>query len=180
MTPIRVETLLQKQVFITGLLALTLTGCATKVPTSDADVPQRPHYIDEEISDLANQHIDEQRRLANIRQAKQLAQTQGTTAKVPTPSTAIFAGLETKRTMKCEGCDLKVAAQAIAVLLGWDANSVYELNRKPAQGVPVTINLNNEPLRRALEQIKVDAGHIMDLRIDPNFKSMVIEYKTVR
>lgn len=155
-------------------------GCTTKSVNSNAPEPSRkPHYIDIEIERLAKQLIDEKRKLADIREAKLQAKATPTNRPPKIPQSAIFSGLETQRTLKCEGCDLKVALQSIAVLLGWDVNSVYEVGRKPAQGVPVTIELNNEPLRIALQQIKMDAGHIMNLRIDPNFKSMLIEYKTL-
>lgn len=163
-----------------GFFILTTLGCSTKSVNSNAPLPSnKPHYIDTEIEQLAKQLIDEKRKLANIREAKLKATTSPQTNRAKVPQSAIFSGLETKRTLKCEGCDLKVALQSIAVLLGWDINSVYEVGRKPAQGVPVSIELNNEPLRIALQQIKMDAGHIMDLRIDPNFKSMLIEYKTL-
>ncbi len=160
-------------------IGMVITGCSNRITSNAPEQHQTPHYLDEEIKDLSIQLIDEQRRLANIRQANQQKKQHAQIAQSSAPESAIFAGLETKRTIECQGCDIKVVAQAIAVLLGWDVNSVYELNRKPAQGVPVTIKLENEPLRRALEQIKHQAGHMMDLRIDPNFKSMVIEYKIV-
>ncbi len=160
-------------------LTLALSGCSSKSVNNNAPAASElPHYVDTEIQDLARQYLDEQRHLANVRSAKQNALA-NSSQPVPSPNGAIFSGLETKRTILCEGCDIKVVSQAIAVLLGWDINSVYETGRKPALGVPVTIDLDNQPLRIALEQIKADAGHVMDLRIDPNFKSMLIEYKTI-
>ncbi|MBF4437169.1 hypothetical protein ERJ77_22330, partial [Vibrio anguillarum] len=108
------------------------------------------------------------------------AKTKSTASTTPaTPKGAIMVGLETNRTMKCMGCDVKIVLEGVAALLGWNANDVYEVGRKPAQGVPVNIDIKQEPLMVALEQIKADSGHIADIRIDPNFKSILIEYKSL-
>lgn len=160
-----------------------VNGCADKTVNAHAPIAgTTPHYLDAELSELARELVDEQRKLASIRQlanSPQMNQQASTNSRAAIPKNAIFAGLETKRSVTCHGCDVKVVAQTIAVILGWDVNSVYEVGRKPPLGVPVNLNLKNQPLRIALEQIKTDAGHIMDLRIDPNFKSMLIEYKNV-
>ena len=72
-----------------------------------------------------------------------------------------------------------VNMQAIAVNLGWDANRVYEVGHKPAMGVPVEIRLRQEPISLALEQLEVQVGHFVDIRIDPNFKSILITYQAL-
>lgn len=156
-----------------------MAGCVQKREVNPTARQVEPHYIDKQVENLAKELIDEQRTLANIREAKAKAKSNPTSRNMATPSGAIMAGLETPRTMQCFECDVKIVLEAVATLLGWDPASVYEIGRKPAQGVTTTIDINNEPLMRVLEQIKVDTGHAADIRVDPNFKSILIEYKSL-
>lgn len=161
------------------VLGVIMGGCANTEVINPTAPKVEPHYIDTEVANLSKQLIDEQRHLANIREAKQKSQENPSKHNVALPSGAIMSGLETKRTLQCQGCDVKIVLEAVAGLLGWNTQNVYEIGRKPAQGLPTNINIRNEPLMRVLEQIKADTGHAADIRIDPNFKTILIEYRSL-
>lgn len=169
---------MHKAAIIIGL-GVIITGCSSTEVINPTAPKVEPHYIDTEVANLSKQLIDEQRHLANIREQKQKSLQSPSKQNVALPSGAIMSGLETKRTLQCQGCDVKVVLEAVAGLLGWEPSNVYEIGRKPAQGLPTNINIRNEPLMRVLEQIKVDTGHAADIRIDPNFKTILIEYRAL-
>lgn len=161
---------------IIGLTTLTIVGCSN-VQSVNGTAPSTnstPHYIDTEISELSKELIDEQRKLALIRKTKYEATKPKTTATLP--STVIFSGLEVKRSFSCY-CDVKVTLEALSALLGWDVANVYEVGHKPANGLPVNVNIKNQPLALMIEQLEAQIGNVADVRIDPNFESILIEYK---
>ena len=167
-----------RNVFILSCL-VSLTACVQKVATNPtAPAPSnKPNMIDTEIEDLSRQLIDEQRKLANIRQAKldaSFAQNKQPSSKLSKK----FSGLDINRNFQCN-CDIKTAMQAIAATLNWDVNKVLEIGRKPAQGVPVQIHLKDQPLIVALEQIDIQTGHFTDIRIDPAFQTILITYRLI-
>ncbi|ELP5729326.1 DotD/TraH family lipoprotein [Vibrio vulnificus] len=158
-----------------------IVGCTTQTNTNDtapSAQAAQPHFIDQEINTLAKQLIDETRNLANIRQAK-LDATSPPLAPRGTlpPKGAIFSGLDKVVTFQCEGCDVKVVLQGVAALLNWNIDDVYEYGRKPSHGTLVSARLNNEPVVNILQQLDADIGHLASIRIDPNFKTILIKYK---
>ncbi|MEI8659200.1 DotD/TraH family lipoprotein [Vibrio sp. Hal054] len=162
--------------------ALSLVGCANKNEVAinqtapDAE-HSRPTMIDQEIVSLSRQLIDETRKLANQRQLK-LDSTFQEQKKVSSTKYKTFSGLEVKRDFDCD-CDIKTALQSLAINLNWDMDSVYEIGRKPAQGVPVEIHFKNMPMSTMLEMLDVQVGSFVDIRLDPNFETILISYKTI-
>lgn len=158
-----------------------LVGCANRTTINDtapSAQASQPHFIDQEINTLAKQLIDETRNLANIRQAKLDATSTTATAKgAQPPKGAVFSGLDKVVTFQCEGCDVKVVLQGVAALLNWNIDDVYEYGRKPSHGTLVSARLNNEPVVNILHQLDADIGHLASIRIDPNFKTILIKYK---
>lgn len=161
------------------VLGIIIGGCSSTKVINPTAPKVEPHYIDTEVEHLSKLLIDEQRHLANIREQKQKSAENPVAHNATSLNGAIMSGLETKRSLECQGCDVKIVLQAVAGLLGWPPENVYEIGRKPAQGLPTNINLRNEPLIRVLEQVKVDTGHAVDIRIDPNFKTILIEYRAL-
>lgn len=171
--------MMRLRIIVTLVFSGVLCACAPKVVTNDTAPPsnQPPNLIDTELKDLSRQLIDEHRKLANIRQTKQdsvFSKQQDTSRKARQK----FSGLETNRNVRCQ-CDIKTAMQAIAVNLNWDINKVLEIGHKPANGVPVQLRLDDQPLSLALEQIDIQTGHFIDIRIDPNFETILITYRTL-
>ncbi|CCO46809.1 putative Lipoprotein [Vibrio nigripulchritudo SOn1] len=162
------------------IMCALLSSCAqtTKTNTGAPAPDQKPNLIDQELRSNSQQLLDEIRSLADLRRNSQesmIANTGNGRNKI----SAKFSGLD-KNIGKFDcNCDLKVALQAIAVNLNWEMNRVYEVGRKPAMGVPVEVKLREQPLALALEQIDVQVGHFVDIRIDPNFKTILISYKTL-
>lgn len=166
---------------LTPMTLALIVGCTTQTNTNDtapSALASQPHFIDQEINNLAKQLIDETRNLANIRQAKLDATSDRPAQRgVQPPKGAIFSGLDKVVSFQCEGCDVKVVLQGIAALLNWNIDDVYEYGRKPSHGTLVSARLDNEPVANILHQLDADVGHLASIRIDPNFKTILIKYK---
>lgn len=158
-----------------------MSGCAMKKEETNATAPpaeQQPNLIDEEMKSLSNELLQEWGKLATTRQAKHDMMS-AEHKKVSAQINQKFSGLETDvGSFNCH-CDLKTAMQSIAGLLDWDMDKVFEVGLKPAQGVPVEVTLERQPLTLALEQIDVQVGHFTDIRIDPKFKTILITYRAL-
>lgn len=161
-----------------GVAAISIVGCSNveRVNATAPSTNSTPHYIDSEISELSKELIDEQRQLALLRKTKYESTKPVESATLP--NSVIFSGLEVKRNFDCY-CDARIALEALSALLGWNVENVYEVGHKPANGVPVNINIKNQPLALMIEQLEAEIGHLADVRIDPNFESILIEYKTL-
>lgn len=161
---------------IIGLAMITIVGCSNvqSVNGTAPSTTSTPHYIDAEISELSKELIDEQRKLALIRKAKYEATKPKSTPTLP--SSVLFSGLEVKRTFSCY-CDVKITLEALSVLLGWNVENVYEIGHKPANGLPVNVHIEDQPLALMIEQLEAQIGNVADVRIDPNYESILIEYK---
>ncbi|EHD1698116.1 hypothetical protein JR728_003745 [Vibrio vulnificus] len=156
-----------------------ITGCVSTVDVNKNAPPagSKPNLIDAELKAKTTELIDAQNRLVNARKIKldSLKNDASTESQVMSKK---FSGLDTIRDINCQ-CDLKTAMQVIAINLNWDMNKVFELGRKPAQGVPVTIRQKGLPLAMAIESIDRQVGHFVDIRIDPNYETILIEYKAL-
>ncbi len=162
------------------IMCALLCSCAqtNKINTTAPPPDQQPNLIDQELRANSQQLIDEIRSLADLRRTKQETMF-AANKKASQKISSKFSGLD-KNIGKFDcNCDLKVAMQAVAVNLNWDMNSVYEIGRKPATGVPVEVKLRQQPLALALEQIDVQVGHFVDIRIDPNFQTILLSYKVL-
>ncbi|MCC2524955.1 MULTISPECIES: DotD/TraH family lipoprotein [Vibrio] len=159
---------------IVSCMILSACSSTSKVNHTAPPPDEKPHIIDQELRSKTQELLEEVRALALIRQAKAKGKSQTSQDKI----SAGFSGLDKRINFDCS-CDLKVNMQALAVNLGWDANRVYEVGHKPAMGVPVEIKLRQEPISLALEQLEVQVGHFVDIRIDPNFKSILITYQAL-
>lgn len=154
-----------------------LAGCSNQLKVNEnAPSPSsKPNLIDAELKSFSQQLIDANNRLVNARNAK-IRSIEMRNHENDKLMATKFSGLDVKRDFDCR-CDLLTAMQALAINLNWDMNKVLEVGRKPAQGVPVDVSINNQPLALILEQVDMQVGHFADIRIDPNFESILIEYR---
>ncbi|WP_281188470.1 DotD/TraH family lipoprotein [Vibrio harveyi] len=153
-----------------------LAGCASTVDVNkNAPAPDtKPNLIDTELQSLTTELIDAHNRLVSTRQLKEQSLVTKNEAQSKLMQTK-FSGLDVVRDFDCQ-CDLKTAMQALAINLNWDMDKVLELGRKPAQGVPVTIKQKNKPLSLVLESVDRQVGHFVDIRVDPNYETILIQY----
>ncbi|MCG9579874.1 hypothetical protein L1D14_27095 [Vibrio tubiashii] len=161
-------------------LIIGLSGCGT-TPKTNATAPppdHQPNLIDVELKEKTQDLLEEWKRLANIRQAKNDS-LYNKDKQVSAQLNKKFSGLEANVGYFNCRCDLKVAMQGIATILDWDMEKVFETGLKPAQGVPVAVRLDDQPLTLALEQVDIQVGHFADIRIDPNFKTILITYRSL-
>ncbi|MDN3661077.1 DotD/TraH family lipoprotein [Vibrio agarivorans] len=155
----------------------TITACSSSVAINETAPPsnQQRNLIDVELESFTQDLIDANNRLVSARKTKVDLQYEQHSKKLkPTK----FSGLDINRDFDCT-CDLKTALQVLSIQLGWDMNKVLEIGRKPAQGVPVSVQQRNQPLSLVLESLDMQVGHYVDIRIDPNFESILIEYKSL-
>lgn len=167
----------------TVALISIVTGCSTQIQDQEMNVTappaeKQPNLIDEEMKNKSQKLIEEWKKLANLRQVKQETALRAD-KKVSAQINKKFSGLETEVSYFNCHCDLKTAMQSVATLLDWDMDKVFEVGMKPAQGVPVEVTLKEQPLTFALEQIDVQVGHFVDIRLDPNFKTILITYRAL-
>lgn len=154
-----------------------LSACTSTTSINDTAPPasQQRNLIDVELDSYTQALIDANNRLVSARVTKVEAVRSQKEAQFKHNK---FSGLDMKRNFDCE-CDLKTAMQVFAIQLGWDMEKVLEIGRKPAQGVPVTVSQRDKPLALVLESLDTQVGHFVDIRIDPTFESILIEYKTL-
>lgn len=159
-------------------LVVMLSGCTSQV-TNKQQIISQPHYLDVEVKDLAQELIHEQRLLARVRNAKLTAIETKEQRKARISRTKqIPIGFDKKVSLSMVN-ELSVVLRGISAVVGWGAESVYEIGRKPASPVIVRINIKpTEPIYNAIEQIDSQIGGIVSIRIDPNFETIIIKYNT--
>lgn len=160
------------------LLVLMISGCSSKSIHQQQTIKQ-PHYLDVEVKDLTQELIHEQRLLARVRNAKltALESKENREARI-SRSKQIPVGFDKKVSLNMVN-ELSVVLRGISAVVGWGAKNVHEIGRKPAAPVIVRVNVKpTEPIYNAIEQIDSQVGGIVSVRIDPNFETIIIKYKT--
>lgn len=160
----------------------TSTACSTtdKINTTAPDPAKTPHYLDSEIRELSATLIDEQRKLARIRQSKLDALlTDEDRKRQQSMNSQIIAGFDKRVDLWELENDIETVLRGIAALVGWGADRVYPMGIRPANGLLVKVRLKNEMIHNALDQIDVQVGTMVDIRIDPNFETIILSYKSL-
>ncbi|WP_318515620.1 DotD/TraH family lipoprotein [Photobacterium leiognathi] len=165
-----------KRLITTYIISVLLvSGCSSSKDASPKF--HQPHYLDTEIKDLTQELIAEQRMLARVASAKLEATESAEQRKARiSRSKEIPIGFDKRVPLDITN-DIETTLRAIAAVVGWGAERVYVLGNPPATPIIVKVSLEKyEPIYNAIEQIDAQIGGIVDIRIDPNFETIVLKY----